>query len=124
MYLLYKQDNHQKREFGFQDFFPMEDISKSQAGLKIITTKEFLQRMGVTGKMHDLETGEISFPPMVRVQACAKLLASEQNRDSPVLTSYLALELDCLGHGHGSCRPATKPLASEGRLCALELESR
>jgi len=64
MYLLYKQDNHQKREFGFQDFFPMEDISNSQAGLKIITTKEFLQRIGVTGKLRDLETGEISFPPM------------------------------------------------------------
>ena len=64
MYLLYKQDNHQKRDFGFQDFFPMEDIAKSQAGLKIISTTEFLERMGVTGKLRDLETGKISFPPM------------------------------------------------------------
>lgn len=65
MYLLYKEDNHQKREFGFQDFFPMEDISKSRTGLKIISTTQFLERLGVTGKLRDLQTGEVSFPPMV-----------------------------------------------------------
>lgn len=42
----------------------MEDIGKSQSGLKIITTTEFLERMGVTGKLRDLETGQISFPPL------------------------------------------------------------
>ena len=81
MYLLYKQDNHQKRDFGFQDFFPMEDISKTQAGLKRNTTKEFLQRMGVTGKLRDLETGEISFPPMVSYHGFPKSFVVGDDKD-------------------------------------------
>ena len=46
----------------------MEQIAKSQAGLKIITTKEFLEKMGVTGKLQDLENGEVSFPPGNRTE--------------------------------------------------------
>lgn len=63
MYLLYKSDNHQKHDFGFQDFFPMEDISKSQDGLKVITMKEFLEVAGMQGKLRDVETGQVKFPP-------------------------------------------------------------
>lgn len=63
MYLLYKQDNHQKRDFGFQDFFPMDEISKSHAGLKIISTHEFLERVGTKGQLRNLATGKVSFPP-------------------------------------------------------------
>lgn len=63
MYLLYKTDAGQKRFFGFQDFFPMEEISRSMAGLKVISMSEFLERVGQSGQLHDHETGRVSFPP-------------------------------------------------------------
>ena len=64
MYLLTKRDvQAQKKDFGFQDFFPLDDISKEQAGLEIITMEEFLLREGVTGRLVDRHTGKVTYPP-------------------------------------------------------------
>ena len=66
MYLLYKQDNHQKKEFGFQDFFPMDYIVRSQKGLKIISTQQFLELVAMRGQLRNQKTGQIMYPPMNR----------------------------------------------------------
>jgi GDP-fucose protein O-fucosyltransferase len=64
MYLLTKGGNdQQKKDFGFQDFFPLSDISNEQEGLEIITMEEFLLREGVTGRLKDSKTGAVTYPP-------------------------------------------------------------
>lgn len=49
--------------FGFQDFFHLGAISKEQRGLNIITMDEFLEREVITGKLFDIETNKVMYPP-------------------------------------------------------------
>lgn len=67
MYLLGDtQQGKQRKDFSFMDFFPMKEIAAEQKGLDIITMEEFLRREGVTGRLKDKTTGEVSFPPLNR----------------------------------------------------------
>ena len=66
MYLLGKGDNQQKKHFGFEDFFPMEQMAVENAALDMITMKEFLETEAMTGQMKDKTTGQVSFPPYNR----------------------------------------------------------
>jgi hypothetical protein len=59
MYLL---SDTQRKDFGFNDFFPMQRIALEQNGLEIITTAEFISREGITGHLKDRQ-GKTSFPP-------------------------------------------------------------
>jgi hypothetical protein len=68
MYLLGKDRSKQKSNFGFDDFFPMEELARENDGLKIISTKEFLEAEAMTGSMRDKNTGEVSFPPGNRTE--------------------------------------------------------
>ncbi len=69
MYLLGDaKAGQQRREFSFNDFFPMKEIAAEQKGLDIITMEEFLRREGVTGRLKDRKTGQSSFPPFNRTQ--------------------------------------------------------
>lgn len=64
MYLLGdSRGNQQRKEFSFQDFFPMDRIAAENKGLTVITMEEFLKREGITGGLADSATGSISFPP-------------------------------------------------------------
>ena len=63
MYLLAKDRGKQKTDFGFADFFPMEELAKDNQGLEIITMKEFLEAEAMNGHLFDKETGRVSFPP-------------------------------------------------------------
>jgi hypothetical protein len=68
MYLLGKDRSKQKSNFGFDDFFPMEELARENDGLKIISTKEFLEAEAMTGSMRDKNTGKVSFPPGNRTE--------------------------------------------------------
>jgi hypothetical protein len=63
MYLLGKGENKQKKHFGFEDFFPMEQMAHENAAIEMITMKEFLETEALTGKLRNKETGKVSFPP-------------------------------------------------------------
>lgn len=63
MYLLRRNRGKQKTDFGFADFFPMKDLASENVGLRIISTKEFLEAEAITGNMRDIHTGEVTFPP-------------------------------------------------------------
>lgn len=60
MYLL--GGNSQRREFSFQDFYPIEQIASHHDGLNIITMEEFLSRQAIPGNLRDTH-GLIAFPP-------------------------------------------------------------
>ncbi|CAB9522865.1 GDP-fucose protein O-fucosyltransferase [Seminavis robusta] len=66
MYLLGKGDNKQKRHFGFEDFFPMQQMAMENAAIDMITMKEFLELEAMTGNLKDKATGRTSFPPYNR----------------------------------------------------------
>ena len=53
----------QRHVFGFQDFFHVHAMSTEHAGLNIITMEEFLEREALTGKLRNVDTGEVEFPP-------------------------------------------------------------
>ena len=61
MYLLGHSGSYRK-EFSFQDFYPMEQIAKHHTGLDIVTMEEFLKKMAMTGRLRDKD-GNVSFPP-------------------------------------------------------------
>lgn len=65
MYLLQKKggDSKSKPAFGFHDFFPMQEMARRIKGLVIISTQDFLEAQGVTGKLRSFETGKVLFPP-------------------------------------------------------------
>jgi len=63
MYLLGDGKNKQQRHFGFEDFFPMQQMAKENAALDMITMQEFLETEGLTGNLKDKVTGQASFPP-------------------------------------------------------------
>lgn len=63
MYLLRQDAKAQKTDFSFQDFFPMHEIASEQDGLHIITMKQFLDRVAMTGQLKNKYTGLIEFPP-------------------------------------------------------------
>jgi hypothetical protein len=63
MYLLGKGDGHQKKHFGFVDFFPLEELAKEHVGLDIITMKEYLEQQAMTGQLKNKVTGVVEFPP-------------------------------------------------------------
>jgi hypothetical protein len=64
MYLLYRdKKGKQRREFTFNDFFPMGAMSDEEDGLDIITMEEFLRRSH--GRLKD-QTGQVSYPPFNR----------------------------------------------------------
>jgi hypothetical protein len=66
MYLLYRnKKGKQRKDFSFNDFFPMRAISSEEEGLDIITMDEFLKREGITGRLKD-RAGRVSFPPSNR----------------------------------------------------------
>jgi hypothetical protein len=44
MYLLGKDRSKQKSNFGFDDFFPMEELARGERWPKIISMKEFSKR--------------------------------------------------------------------------------
>jgi hypothetical protein len=58
-----QQPQQQRKDFGFQDFFPLERIAALTQSMGIITTEEFLLREAMTGKLRDRATGQICFPP-------------------------------------------------------------
>ena len=68
MYLLGKQDKKQKAHFGFEDFFPMQQMATENAAIDMITMKEFLKTEALTGKLKKKETGEVSYPPGNRTE--------------------------------------------------------
>lgn len=62
MYLLTKGGDKQRKDFSFNDFFPMQAISAEQDGLNIITMEEFLERVALNGRLKDSK-GNVAFPP-------------------------------------------------------------
>ena len=73
MYLLNKvsESGHgqtTKRAFGFQDFFPMQEMANHIKGLHIMTMQEFLEQQALQGKLRSVETGKVALPPGNRTQ--------------------------------------------------------
>ena len=56
-YLLGKQDASQKTDFDFGDFFHLDSIAVEHEGFNVISSEEFLQRLGTTGKLINAKTG-------------------------------------------------------------------
>ena len=59
MYLL----NKGGKAFGFSDFFHLDAIAIEHRGFQVITTAEFLARMGKTGRLRHKATGRVAYPP-------------------------------------------------------------
>jgi len=68
MYLLGKGRGDQKVNFGFADFFPIEELARENAGLDIITMQEFLEAEAMTGRLYDRNSSKVSFPPGNRTE--------------------------------------------------------
>jgi len=64
IYLLGQQDKDGKHKtsFTFNDFFHLDQIAAEHKGLHIISMEEFLNRMGITGKL-STSTGQALLPP-------------------------------------------------------------
>jgi GDP-fucose protein O-fucosyltransferase len=58
-----QQQQQQRKDFGFQDFFPIERIAAQIQGMSIISTEEFLVREAMNGTLRDRQSGQVSFPP-------------------------------------------------------------
>mmetsp|Transcript_24180 Transcript_24180/g.55464 ORF Transcript_24180/g.55464 Transcript_24180/m.55464 type:complete len:485 (+) Transcript_24180:39-1493(+) len=91
MYLLNKHGNDEgqesaqhQRAFGFQDFFPMQEMAHHIRGLKIISMEEFLETQGLKGKLRHVETGQVLYPPNNVVD-----YNSDNNGIETVLNPYL-----------------------------------
>ena len=54
-YLLNK-DSTQKNTFDFGDFFHLDSIAVEHEGLNVITSEEFLHRLGKTGQLNNIHT--------------------------------------------------------------------
>lgn len=57
-YLLGKSDQKQKNDFDFGDFFHLDSIAVEHEGFNVISSEEFLNRFGATGKLLNVETGK------------------------------------------------------------------
>ena len=57
-YLLGKQDTSQKTDFDFGDFFHLDSIAVEHEGFNVISSEEFLHRLGTTGKLINVNTGQ------------------------------------------------------------------
>ena len=64
MYLLAKDRGKVKTDFGFQDFFPFEELARDNDALTTVTMQQFLETEW--GKMRNKETGELEYPPFNR----------------------------------------------------------
>eukprot|EP00980_Cylindrotheca_fusiformis_P004069 scaffold880_cov132-Cylindrotheca_fusiformis.AAC.65 len=62
LHMLSSSDDEQKDEFSFNDFFPMESISREHEGFSIITMEQYLN-LFLEGKLKHPHTGESIFPP-------------------------------------------------------------
>jgi hypothetical protein len=56
-YLLGKTDQKQKSDFDFGDFFHLDSIAVEHEGFNVISTEEFLNRYGKTGKLFNVQSG-------------------------------------------------------------------
>mmetsp|Transcript_59332 Transcript_59332/g.126134 ORF Transcript_59332/g.126134 Transcript_59332/m.126134 type:complete len:510 (+) Transcript_59332:376-1905(+) len=56
-YLLGKNDRKQKSDFDFGDFFHLDSIAVEHEGFNVISSEEFLHRLGKTGKLINASTG-------------------------------------------------------------------
>lgn len=63
MYLLQKNDNKQKNQFSFADFFHFESVAAEHTGVEIISFEKFLKREIMTGNIPSPKTGVAQFPP-------------------------------------------------------------
>ena len=57
-YLLGKQDASQKTDFDFGDFFHLDSIAMEHEGFNVISSEEFLIRLGSTGQLINVKTGQ------------------------------------------------------------------
>ncbi|EED90839.1 predicted protein [Thalassiosira pseudonana CCMP1335] len=57
-YLLGKSDQQQKNDFDFGDFFHLDSIAIEHENFNVISSEEFLQRFGKTGKLNNVQTGK------------------------------------------------------------------
>jgi len=57
-YLLSKSDQKQKNDFDFGDFFHLDSIAVEHDGFSVISSEEFLHRLGKTGKLINIHTGQ------------------------------------------------------------------
>ena len=66
-YLLRDKKTHggekQRSHFSFDHFFHMEAIHQEHVGLDILSMRDFLQTVAMTGHFRDPKTGRVSFPP-------------------------------------------------------------
>lgn len=64
MYLLGDTTSKQRNTFSFLDFYHLDRIAQEHPGIDIISMETFLQR--TLGELHDVNTHQISFPPLNR----------------------------------------------------------
>lgn len=57
-----REDGDGNNRFTFHDFYPLDSIVK-EAGLEVISMKEFLEREALTGQFKDQSSGMATFPP-------------------------------------------------------------
>ncbi|KAL7547776.1 hypothetical protein ACHAWF_011053 [Thalassiosira exigua] len=57
--LLGKGIQNQKTDFDFGDFFHLDSIALEHEGFNVISSEEFLNRLGKTGKLLNAETGKL-----------------------------------------------------------------
>ena len=57
-YLLGKSDGKQKNDFDFGDFFHLDSIAVEHEGFNVISSEEFLNRYGKTGKLNNIRSGK------------------------------------------------------------------
>lgn len=57
-YLLGKTNEGQKSDFDFGDFFHLDSIAIEHEGFNVISTEEFLNRYGKTGKLMNVQSGK------------------------------------------------------------------
>jgi len=60
---LWKTRGKRRHRFSFEDFFPLEAAQLEHFGMKIITMKEFLEKVLKEGLLKDRESGFPTFPP-------------------------------------------------------------
>lgn len=63
VYLLRKDRDKQRTHFSFEDFYHMEQVGYEHAGLEIIGMEEFLLTEAMAGRLRNLTSGEVAFPP-------------------------------------------------------------
>jgi len=75
MYLLRNDKRQEKNRFTFKDFFHFDSIENEHTSFNVISMEEFLRREALTGHLKDVNTGNTTFPPNMKIEDFERLEA-------------------------------------------------